>query len=176
MSSENGLRERLLRTRSIDALIAASQGPERRLCKTLGPWSLIGLGVGAVIGSGIFILTGTAAAGQQLQFKSILNAPILDLMLNGGNAVSTIGRLGAGPGISLSFLVTAAGLCGFAALACAELASMIPICGQRRTRMRMRRSVKFLCVDYRGGIHSRICRFEYGCGGRVFQLPERPSR
>jgi APA family basic amino acid/polyamine antiporter len=127
-----GLRERLLRTRSIDALIAASQGPERRLRKTLGPWSLIGLGVGAVIGSGIFILTGTAAAGQQLQFKSILNAPILDLMLNGGNAVSTIGRLGAGPGISLSFLVTAL-VCGFAALCYAELASMIPIAGSAYT-------------------------------------------
>src|SRR5580692_7553581 len=127
-----GLRERLLRTRSIDALIKASEGPERRLRKTLGPWSLIGLGVGAVIGSGIFILTGTAAAGQQLQFKSILNAPILDLMLNGGNAVSTIGRLGAGPGISLSFLVTAL-VCGFAALCYAELASMIPIAGSAYT-------------------------------------------
>src|SRR5665213_2062508 len=127
-----GLRERLLRTRSIDALIAASQGPERRLRKTLGPWSLIGLGVGAVIGSGIFILTGTAAAGQQLQFKSILNAPVLDLMLNGGNAVSTIGRLGAGPGISLSFLVTAL-VCGFAALCYAELASMIPVAGSAYT-------------------------------------------
>ncbi len=100
--------------------------------KTLGPWSLIGLGVGAVIGSGIFILTGTAAAGQQLQFKSVLNAPILDLMLNGGNAVSTIGRLGAGPGISLSFLVTAL-VCGFAALCYAELASMIPIAGSAYT-------------------------------------------
>ena len=94
----------LLRTRSIDALIADSEEPERRLRKTLGPWSLTAFGVGAVIGSGIFILTGTAAAGQNLQFKSILNAPILDLLLNGGNAVSTIGRQGAGPGISLSFL------------------------------------------------------------------------
>ncbi len=127
-----GLRARLLRTRSIDALIKASEGPERRLRKTLGPWSLIGLGVGAVIGSGIFILTGTAAAGQQLQFKSILNAPILDLILNGGSAVSTIGRLGAGPGISLSFLVTAL-VCGFAALCYAELASMIPIAGSAYT-------------------------------------------
>src|ERR1700748_2322528 len=122
----------LLRTRGIDALISESEAPERRLRKTLGPWSLIGLGVGAVIGSGIFILTGTAAAGQQLQFKSILNAPILDLMLNGGNAVSTIGRLGAGPGISLSFLVTAL-VCGFAALCYAELASMIPIAGSAYT-------------------------------------------
>ena len=88
----------LLRTHSIDALIAASEEPERRLRKTLGPWSLAAFGVGAVIGSGIFVLTGTAAAGQTLQFKSILNAPILDLILNGGNAVSTIGRPGRGAG------------------------------------------------------------------------------
>lgn len=123
---------RLLRTRSIDALIAASEDPERRLHKTLGPWSLTAFGVGAVIGSGIFILTGTAAAGQNLQFKSILNAPILDLLLNGGNAVSTIGRQGAGPGISLSFLVTAF-VCSFAALCYAELAAMIPIAGSAYT-------------------------------------------
>ena len=123
---------RLLRTHSIDALIAASDDPERRLHKTLGPWSLTALGVGAVIGSGIFILTGTAAAGQNLQFHSILNAPILDLLLNGGNAVSTIGRQGAGPGISLSFLVTAF-VCSFAALCYAELAAMIPIAGSAYT-------------------------------------------
>lgn len=123
---------RLLRTRSIDALIAAAEEPERRLRKTLGPWSLTAFGVGAVIGSGIFILTGTAAAGQTLQFKSILNAPILDLIMNGGNAVSTVGRLGAGPGISLSFLVTAL-VCSFAALCYAELASMIPIAGSAYT-------------------------------------------
>jgi len=121
-----------LRTRSIDALIADSENPERQLRKTLGPWSLTAFGVGAVIGSGIFILTGTAAAGQNLQFKSILNAPILDLLLNGGNAVSTIGRQGAGPGISLSFLVTAF-VCSFAALCYAELASMIPIAGSAYT-------------------------------------------
>lgn len=121
-----------LRTHSIDALIADSENPERQLRKTLGPWSLTAFGVGAVIGSGIFILTGTAAAGQNLQFKSILNAPILDLLLNGGNAVSTIGRQGAGPGISLSFLVTAL-VCSFAALCYAELASMIPIAGSAYT-------------------------------------------
>src|SRR6202012_1908722 len=123
---------KLLRTRGIDALLADSENPERQLRKTLGPWSLTAFGVGAVIGSGIFVLTGTAAAGQNLQFKSILNAPILDLLLNGGNAVSTIGRRGAGPGISLSFLVTAF-VCSFAALCYAELASMIPIAGSAYT-------------------------------------------
>ncbi len=89
----------LLRTKSIDALIAASEEPERRLKKSLGVWSLIALGVGAVIGSGIFTVTGTAAAGEHFLWpKSIFKAPVLDLLLNGGNATTMSGRLGAGPG------------------------------------------------------------------------------
>jgi APA family basic amino acid/polyamine antiporter len=88
--------------------------------------------VGAVIGSGIFILTGTAAAGETLSRHSILHAPVLDLILYGRDAVSTIGRPGAGPGISLSFLLTAIA-CSFAALCYAELASMIPIAGSAYT-------------------------------------------
>ena len=54
----------LFRTKSIDALIAAAEEPQKRLRKTLGPWSLTAFGIGAVIGCGIFILTGTAAAGE----------------------------------------------------------------------------------------------------------------
>jgi len=122
----------LLRTKSIDALIAASEEPDKRLRKTLGPWSLTALGVGAVIGSGIFILTGTAAAGETLSFRSVLHAPVLDLLLHGSGALSTIGRPGAGPGIALSFLLTALA-CSFAALCYAELASMIPIAGSAYT-------------------------------------------
>src|SRR3954465_11132728 len=112
---------KLLRTHSIDALIASSEHEDHKLRRSLGPWSFTAFGVGSVIGSGIFILTGTGAAGQNLQFHSILNAPILDLILSGGNPVSTIGRQGPGPGISLSFLVTAF-VCSFAALCYAELA------------------------------------------------------
>src|SRR6266851_4517433 len=121
-----------LRTKSIDALIAASEEPGKRLAKTLGPWSLTALGIGAVIGSGIFILTGTAAAGEKLSYDSILHAPVLDLLMHGRAAVSTIGRPGAGPAISLSFLLTALA-CSFAALCYAELASMIPIAGSAYT-------------------------------------------
>jgi basic amino acid/polyamine antiporter, APA family len=120
------------RTKSIDALIAASEDPERKLRRTLGPWSLTAFGIGAVIGSGIFILTGTAAAGETLSFNSVLHAPVLDLILHGRHALSTIGRPGAGPGISLSFLLTAFA-CSFAALCYAELASMIPIAGSAYT-------------------------------------------
>jgi basic amino acid/polyamine antiporter, APA family len=120
------------RTKSIDSLIAAAEDPERKLRRTLGPWSLTAFGIGAVIGSGIFILTGTAAAGETLSFKSALHAPIWDLLINGRNAVSMVGRPGAGPGISVSFLLTAIA-CSFAALCYAELASMIPIAGSAYT-------------------------------------------
>ena len=51
----------LFRTKSIAALVAASEHPAHRLRKSLGLGSLVALGVGVVIGSGIFTLTGTAA-------------------------------------------------------------------------------------------------------------------
>ncbi len=122
----------LFRTKSIEALIQAAEDPSRRLRRTLGPWSLTALGIGAVIGGGIFILTGTAAAGETLAYRSILNAPVLDILIHGGRAVSTAGRPGAGPAITLSFLLTAVA-CGFAALCYAELASMIPVAGSAYT-------------------------------------------
>ncbi len=122
----------VLRTKSIDALIAASEDPGKKLKRTLGPWSLTAFGIGAVIGSGIFILTGTAAAGETRGYQSIFNAPVLDLILHGSQALSVHGRPGAGPGISLSFLMTAFA-CSFAALCYAELASMIPIAGSAYT-------------------------------------------
>lgn len=118
----------LLRTKPIDELINSSEQSGQRLERTMGVWTLVALGIGAVIGSGIFILTGTAGAGQTMSFTSILNAPVLDLIRDGTAAVSTKGRLGAGPGISLSFILVAIA-CGFAALCYAELASMIPIAG-----------------------------------------------
>ena len=122
----------LFRTKSIDRLIASSAGEGKSLSKSLGFWSLVGLGVGAVIGSGIFTLTGTAAAGSEMSFPSIWHAPVLDLLMNGASAIGTSGRPGAGPGIALSFVLVAIA-CGFAALCYAELASMIPIAGSAYT-------------------------------------------
>ena len=68
--------------KSIDKLISESESPGHRLQKTLGPWSLTALGIGAVIGSGIFVLTGTAAAGEYFQAPSILHAQVLDIVVN----------------------------------------------------------------------------------------------
>jgi len=122
----------LFRTKSIDELIATSAAPSARLCRTLGLGSLVAFGVGSVIGSGIFTLTGTAAAGLKFDYKSVLKAPVLDLMLHGRNALGLTGRPGAGPAISLSFVLVAIA-CGFAALCYAELASMIPVAGSAYT-------------------------------------------
>ena len=100
--------------------------------KTLGPWSLTALGVGAVIGSGIFTLTGTAAAGKVETIHSVVNATVIDLLTQGLHAGSVMGRPGAGPGITLSFLLVAIA-CAFAGVCYAELASMIPIAGSAYT-------------------------------------------
>ncbi len=121
----------LFRTKSIDQLISASEDPAGRLRKSLGLWSLVALGIGSVIGSGIFTYTGTAAAGTTLKIPSVMKAPLLDMILQGG-PVAVAGRPGAGPAISLSFILVAIA-CGFAALCYAELASMIPVAGSAYT-------------------------------------------
>ena len=127
----------LLCCKSIDKLISESEAPGQRLQKTLGPWSLTALGIGAIIGSGIFVLTGTAAAGEYFSAPSILHAQVLDLIVNflrtGSFAGALMhGRPPAGPSIAISFFLVAIA-CSFAGLCYAELASMIPIAGSAYT-------------------------------------------
>src|SRR3954464_13553525 len=43
-------------------LLNEADDAEKGLKKTLGPWSLIALGIGAIIGAGLFSITGGAAA------------------------------------------------------------------------------------------------------------------
>ena len=57
----------LLATKTVDAVVAELSTAEERgtsLHRALGPWSLTGLGLGAIIGTGIFVLTGVAAANN----------------------------------------------------------------------------------------------------------------
>lgn len=95
--------------------------------KTLSVFDLIAFGVGATIGSGIFALTGTAAAGQAGAARDFLSTPIINFLMH-----SPIGREGAGPAIVISFLVAALA-CGLTALCYAELSAMIPVSGSAYT-------------------------------------------
>jgi L-asparagine transporter-like permease len=97
----------LFRTKSLDALIGETQEEGHKLKKVLGPVNLIALGIGAIIGAGIFATIGTAAAGDA-------------------------SRPGAGPALMLSFVLTAI-VCGFTALCYAEFASMVPVSGSAYT-------------------------------------------
>src|SRR5947208_4667642 len=97
----------LLRRKSMDQLVADGEEPEHRLKKTLGPVDVTAIGIGGIIGAGIFATIGTAAAGDPT-------------------------RPGAGPALILSFIVTGIA-CGFAALCYAEFAAMIPVSGSAYT-------------------------------------------
>jgi APA family basic amino acid/polyamine antiporter len=57
------MKTRLFATKSIAALRAEADAvSDHSLKRTLGPFNLVALGIGAVIGAGIFVLTGQAAA------------------------------------------------------------------------------------------------------------------
>ena len=119
----------LFRCKSIDKLLSDAENPEIRLKKSLGWLSLTSLGIGAVIGSGIFTIIGTAIAGQKLEVSSVLNAPLLQYLIYHSKS---FGRPGAGPAIAISFILVAI-VCAFASVCYAELAAMIPIAGSAYT-------------------------------------------
>ncbi|MBK8277365.1 MAG: amino acid permease [Nitrospira sp.] len=95
------------RTKPINQILADAEQPEHRLKKTLTVWDLTALGIGAIIGTGIFVLVGTAIVGDAH-------------------------RPGAGPGIVLSFILSGV-TCALAALCYAEFSAMIPVAGSAYT-------------------------------------------
>ena len=64
----------LLRTKNIDAMLAVAR--DDGLKKVLGPFDLVLMGIGAIVGTGIFVLTGTGAltAGPALMISFIIAA------------------------------------------------------------------------------------------------------
>jgi len=100
-------RGRLFRIKSLDSILRDAEDKEHQLRRALGPLQITLLGIGAIIGAGIFATIGTAAAGDA-------------------------SRPGAGPALMLSFVITAV-VCSFTALCYAELASMVPISGSAYT-------------------------------------------
>ena len=88
-----------LRIKPLELILATAE--KKSLHRQLGPWQLTMLGIGAIIGTGIFVLTSVAANS-------------------------------AGPAMMISFVIAAV-VCGLAALAYAELASMVPVAGSAYT-------------------------------------------
>ena len=54
----------LFKTKSIEQLVSDAEHGGKGLKRSLTAWDLTLLGIGAIIGTGIFVLTGTAAANQ----------------------------------------------------------------------------------------------------------------
>ncbi len=103
--------------------------------KSLTALDLTALGIGAIIGTGIFALTGTAAAGESADpaSASAMTTPVLNFIQSWiSGAAPELGRAGAGPAVVFSFMIAAVA-CGFAALCYAELAAMIPVSGSAYT-------------------------------------------
>lgn len=69
----------LFRKKSLTDLLAQAADSEKSLKRTLGAWSLVALGIGAIIGAGLFVRTAAAAGGH------------------------------AGPAVTLSFIIAAVG-------------------------------------------------------------------
>src|SRR5512145_881846 len=61
-TEEARMASRLFATKSIDQLMHTAEDTEHGLKRALGAIDLTALGVGAIIGAGIFVLTGNAAA------------------------------------------------------------------------------------------------------------------
>ncbi|MBD0331260.1 MAG: amino acid permease, partial [Chitinophagaceae bacterium] len=54
----------LFARKPINLLLSQADDSEKALKRTLGPMALIGLGIGAIIGAGLFIRTAAAAGGH----------------------------------------------------------------------------------------------------------------
>src|SRR4029434_10400792 len=96
----------LFRRKPVDQAVSEVEGGTT-LRRTLTAVDLTLLGVGAIVGAGIFSSVGQMAAGGE-------HYP------------------GAGPGLMLSFVLTALA-CGFAAMCYAEIAAMVPLAGSAYT-------------------------------------------
>ncbi len=92
------------------------------------------MGVGIVVGAGIFTVIGTAIGGNPAKVAGWTESPVVDLLfgLLHHTSGAVAGRPGAGPALAISLLLVAL-VCAFTGLCYAELASMIPISGSAYT-------------------------------------------
>ena len=93
----------IFQVKSVEEIMAESHERGHKLPRVLGSFDVTMIGIGAIIGAGIFAMLGEAAV-----------------------------KGGAGPSLIISIILTAIA-CGFAALCYAELAAMVPISGSAYT-------------------------------------------
>jgi APA family basic amino acid/polyamine antiporter len=97
----------IFRRKTIGDMLAGVSQDGQGLRRVLTARDLVLLGIGGIIGAGIFATVGTATVGDTV-------------------------RPGAGPAIIISFIITGVA-CGFTALCYAELSSMVPVSGSAYT-------------------------------------------
>ncbi|HOT44777.1 MAG TPA: amino acid permease [Spirochaetota bacterium] len=97
----------IFRRKTIGDMLAGVSQDGQGLRRVLTARDLVLLGIGGIIGAGIFATVGTATVGDTV-------------------------RPGAGPAIVISFIITGVA-CGFTALCYAELSSMVPVSGSAYT-------------------------------------------
>jgi APA family basic amino acid/polyamine antiporter len=97
----------LFRRKPLDAVLAEGSDSAHGLKRELTAIDLVALGIGAIIGAGIFAVLGAATSG--------------------GNGLHP-----AGPGVTVSIALTAVA-CSFCALCYAEFASLVPVAGSAYT-------------------------------------------
>ena len=69
----------LMTRKSVEDIVKGGEADGHKLSKTLGPFSITAMGIGAIIGAGIFVLTGTAAAqyaGPSIMLSFILGGVV----------------------------------------------------------------------------------------------------
>jgi APA family basic amino acid/polyamine antiporter len=103
----------LFRRRSLADALQDSEQSQTGLKRALSTFDLTMLGIGAIIGAGLFSSIG-------------------DMTVGTFNADGSPKTLGAGPAIMISYVLTAIA-CGFAALCYAEIAAMVPVAGSAYT-------------------------------------------
>jgi basic amino acid/polyamine antiporter, APA family len=97
----------IFQVKSVDEIMAESGEKGHKLPRVLGAFDVTMIGIGGIIGAGIFAMIGAAALGGSSGYP-------------------------AGPSLIISFVLTAIA-CGFTALCYAELAAMVPISGSAYT-------------------------------------------
>lgn len=118
--------------KSIDRMIADSELSQFRLNKSLGPWSMVAIGVGAIIGEGIYLRVGIAAGGWSYPAPPALYRSGFEMIWQlfhstlSGRAFHS--NPPAGPAVVLSFLIPFL-VCILIGLCYSELASLMPLAG-----------------------------------------------